>query len=127
MGILAGLGIADRIFSSGSDAPTAPSYQATLPPSPMMGRPDPNIEFPSNEAISFSGPKVARIDRPSGYRQTYNVQADSTVDSNLQGLQAYMGNAGRIPSRGTYVYDHRRNKDEQEMSYEIKRRLNSSF
>jgi hypothetical protein len=126
-GALIGLGILDSIFGSSSDAPEAPMAQAPLPPKPRFGLPDQNIDHPDFSAINNSRPQMARIERPNGYRTSFNVESDATIDSNITAHQRYMGNANRLPTRSTHISDHRYNKDEQEMNYQIRRRLESSF
>lgn len=126
-GAVIGLGILDSIFGSSSDAPEAPMAQAPIPPRPRLGPPDQNIDHPDFSAINNSRPQIARIERPNGYRTSFNVESDATIDSNITAHQRYMGNANRLPTRSTHISDHRYNSDEQEMNYQIRRRLESSF
>lgn len=133
-GIVAGIGAIDSVFSmfrGGEDA-EPPLYsqggQAPLPPPVNLSLPDQTVEFPSNSAMISRRPQIARLERPMGSRQMYNISARSTQDSDLSFIGSnYMGNAGTIPSRSSHIVDHSSRYDEQEMSYQIRARLNSSF
>jgi len=127
---IAAIGVGSSIFGS-DDEPEPPPMMAPpqmgspVPPEIQLQNPDPIT--PNMAAFNRSNGNLARIERPMGHRQVYNVSGRSTNYNDFQAFQNNNMVSGLPPSSSTHLSNDNSTYSREHMNYLAARRMRSSF